>query len=334
VERSVIVIAPNKKQDGGNHNLLWIITQDMKYRYSLVQYALSQGVAKAARKYNKGRSYIYFWTSRFDGDIHSLASRSRRPKHHPWQHSPEEIKLIRRYWVRNPDLGLFEFWFKLREQGYARHYVSLYRVMQREGLRRKTGKPKKKYVPKPYEQMRYAGERVQVDVKEVPRGCLKDPSWRRYYQYTAIDEFSRLRYLEGFQTADTYASALFIEHALVWFARRGIQIECVQTDNGFEFTKRFMKTRQDRNPSLFETVLDQKGIRHKLIKPYTPRHNGKVERSHKEDQKRLYDHARFFSFEDFKKQLRRHNQRTNKIPMRPLNFLSPIQFLNQTVQYV
>jgi len=140
--------------------------------------------------------------------------------------------------------------------------------------------------------------------------------------------------LEAFQTADTFSSAVFIEHASAWFARKGIRIECVQTDNGFEFTKRFMKTKQDRNPNLFETVLAQKGIKHKLIKPYTPRHNGKVERSHKEDQKRLYNHARFYSFEDFKQQLRRHNQRTNHIPMRPLMFLSPIQFLNQTVQYV
>jgi transposase InsO family protein len=123
-----------------------------------------------------------------------------------------------------------------------------------------------------------------------------------HYQYTAIDEFSRLRYLEAFQTADTFSSAVFIEPAA--FARKGIRIECVQTDNGFEFTKRFLKTRQDRNLSLFETVLDQKGIRHKLIKPYTPRHNGKVERSHKEDQKRLYDHARFYSFEDFRQQLK------------------------------
>jgi transposase InsO family protein len=310
------------------------ITQDMKYRYSLVQYALSQGVGKAARKYNKGRSCIYFWTNRFDGDIHSLANRSRRPKHHPRQHCPEEIKLIRRYWSHNQVLGLFELWFKLREQGYTRHYVSLYRVMRREGLGRQKTAKKTKYKAKPYEQMRYAGERVQVDVKVVPKACIQDEDWKHYYQYTAIDEFSRLRYLEAFQTADTFSSAVFIEHAATWCARKGIRIECVQTDNGFEFTKRFMKTRQDRNLSLFETVLDQKGIRHKLIKPYTPRHNGKVERSHKEDQKRLYDHARFFSFEDFKKQLRRHNQRTNKIPMRPLNFLSPIQFLNQTVQYV
>ena len=169
------------------------ITQDMKYRYSLVRYALSQGVCKASRKSNKGRSYIYFWIKRFDGEISSLASRSKRPKHHPLEHSQDEIELIRRYWSHNQELGLFEFWFKLRNQGYTRHYVSLYRVMRR----------KTKYKPKPYEQMRYAGQRVQVDVKIVPGECVLDKGWKHYYQYTAIDEFNRLRYLEGFQTEDT-----------------------------------------------------------------------------------------------------------------------------------
>lgn len=310
------------------------ITQDMKYRYSLVNYALKQGVSKAARKYNRSRSYIYFWIKRFDGEINSLADRSRRPKHHPREHSQAEIALIRRYWSHNQELGLFELWFKLRKQGYTRHYVSLYRVMRREGLGGQKTARKTKYKPKPYEQMLYAGQRVQVDVKVVPRECIQDKSWKRYYQYTAIDEYSRLRYLEAFQTADTFSSAVFVEHASAWFAKKGIRIECVQTDNGFEFTKRFQKTKVERNLSLFEMVLEQKGIKHKLIKPYTPRHNGKVERSHKEDQKRLYNHARFYSFKDFKQQLRRHNQRTNHIPMRPLNFLSPVQFLEQTVQYV
>ncbi len=105
-----------------------------------------------------------------------------------------------------------------------------------------------------------------MDVKVVPRECIQDKSWKRYYQYTAIDEYSRLRYLEAFQTADTFSSAVFVEHASAWFAKKGIRIECVPTDNGFEFTKRFQKTKVERNLSLFEMVLDQ----------YTPRHNGKV----------------------------------------------------------
>lgn len=310
------------------------ITQDMNYRHSLVKYALSQGVNKASRKYDKSRSYIYFWLKRYNGDISSLACRSRRPKHHPQEHTQEEIALIHRYQKRNKELGLYELWFKLRKQGYTRHYVSLFRVMRREGLVRQKTDKKKKYEAQAYEQMQYAGERIQVDVKVVPRGCIEDQNWKRYYQYTAIDEYSRLRYLEAFQTADTFSSATFIEHAISWFKQKGIPVECVQTDNGVEFTKRFLKTKDEQNKSLFETLLAQKGIRHKLIKPYTPRHNGKVERSHKEDQKRLYNRAKFYSFEDFKKQLRRHNQRTNNIPMRPLKFLSPVQFLSLNVQYV
>ena len=39
------------------------ITQDMKYRQSLLTYAQKYGVSRASRKYNKSRSYIYFWRS-------------------------------------------------------------------------------------------------------------------------------------------------------------------------------------------------------------------------------------------------------------------------------
>ncbi len=334
MEVSVIVIAHKQNKKEKSQPAMDKITQDMKYRHSLVKYALNHGVTKASRKYNRCRSYIYFWLKRYDGDIRSLACRSRRPKHHPNQHSEEEIALIRRYHKRNKDLGLYELWFKLRKQGYRRHYVSLFRVLRREGLLRQKKNKKKPYKAQAYEQMQYPGQRIQVDVKVVPKACIVDENWERYYQYTAIDEFSRLRYLEGFQTADTFSSAVFIEHAIAWFKSREIEVECVQTDNGFEFTKRFQKTKDEDNLSLFEAVLRDKGIKHKLIRPYTPRHNGKVERSHKEDQKRFYNKSTFYSFEDFKRQLRRHNQRSNHIPMRPLKFLSPIQFLSQTVQYV
>ena len=63
-----------------------------------------------------------------------------------------------------------------------------------------------------------------------------------------------------------------------------------------------------------------------MIRPYTPRHNGKVERSHREDQKRFYSCHSFYSLEDFEKQLATHNRRANNLPMRPLHWLSPIEF--------
>jgi transposase len=310
------------------------ITQEMKYRNSVVRYAQDKGVSRAARKFNKGRSYIYFWLERYDGTLESLKNRSRRPHRHPNQQNDDEIKLVADMRRRNPKLGLMEFWFKLKARGYQRHYVSLFRLMIRMGLFTKEEHPKQKYQPKPYEQMSHPGERVQIDVKWVPRECIVGGKVRQYCQYTAIDEYSRLRYLQGFDEANTFTSMQFMQQALVWFARRGIKIECVQTDNGFEFTKRLSRTRDDENPTSFELLLRILGIRHKFIKPYTPRHNGKVERSHREDQKRFYNSARFHSFEDFTNQLKRHNQRSNNIPMRPLGFLSPRQFLINTVQYV
>ncbi|MBE5806046.1 MAG: CHAP domain-containing protein [Clostridiales bacterium] len=67
------------------------------------------------------------------------------------------------------------------------------------------------------------------------------------------------------------------------------KIEEIQTDNGFEFTNRLSYNTSIRDrKTLFENKLEELGIRHKLIKPYTPRHNGKVERSHRKDQERFY----------------------------------------------
>lgn len=310
------------------------ITQEMKYRNSIVRYAQDKGVLRAARKYNKARSYIYFWLGRYDGTEESLASRSRRPHGHPKQQNHEEIKLVADMRRRNPKLGLMEFWFKLRERGYQRHYVSLFRLMIRMGLFVRKEDSKRDYQAKPYEQMSRPGERVQIDVKWVPVECVVGEIRQRFYQYTAIDEYSRLRYLGAYDEATTHTSMQFLKDAVAWFARRKIKIECVQTDNGTEFTKRLLRTRNDENQTSFELLLQCLGIRHKYIRPYTPRHNGKVERSHREDQKRLYNSARFYSFQDFANQLKRHNQRSNNIPMRPLGFLSPRQFLLNTVQYV
>ena len=67
------------------------ITQDMWYRQSLMQYAAKYGVSRASRKYNKSRSYIYFWKARWDGSVESLACQSRRPHHHPNQHTEAEL---------------------------------------------------------------------------------------------------------------------------------------------------------------------------------------------------------------------------------------------------
>ena len=292
-----------------------------------MKYAEKYGVSRASRKYNKSRSYIYFWKARWDVTAESLACQSRRPHSHPNQHTEAELKLIRDMRRRNPNLGMVELWRRLRKRGYTRRPESLFRIMRKLGLFPPTSK-KETYKPKPYEQT-YPGQRVQVDVKVVPRRCIADPELR-LFQYTAIDEFIRLRFLAAYPEQSTFSSTDFLKKLFKWCARRGIWVECVQTDNGFEFTNRFSSSTRNL-PTLFEATAAKLGIRHKLIRPYTPRHNGKVERSHREDQKRFYSCHSFYSLNDFAKQLAVHNKRSNNFPIRPLGWLSPSEF---TVQYV
>lgn len=300
------------------------VTQDMRYRQAIILYSQKYGVTKAAIRYKTNRQYIYRWLKRYDGTLQSLADKSHRPHHHPNEHTADELKLIADMRKRNMNAGLVVFWVKLRQRGYTRSVTGLYRLLRRQG-QMAVKPPNPKYIPKPYEQMQYPGQKVQIDVKFVPSACIVgDAKGQKFYQYTAIDEYSRFRYLEAFEEHSTYSSAVFLEHLIKAFP---FPIKCVQTDNGAEFTKRLLPSER-RTPTLFEARLKQCGIEHHLIRPYTPRHNGKVERSHRKDNEYFYATHSFYCFEDFKKQLAVHNRKYNNFPMRPLNWKSPADYIN------
>lgn len=299
------------------------ITQTMKFRQAIIKYSLKHGVTQAAIRYKVNRQYVYRWRRRYDGTLQSLADKSHKPHHHPNQHTEAELKLIADMRKRNSHAGLVVFWVKLRQRGYSRSITGLYRVLRRQGIMA-VKPPNPKYIPKPYEKMLYPGQRVQIDVKVVPTACIVgDATGKKFYQYTAIDEYSRFRYLEAFEEQSTYSSAVFLEHLLKAFK---FPIHCVQTDNGTEFTKRLSPGKQSL--TMFERALQRHGIHHKLIRPYTPRHNGKVERSHRKDNEYFYATHRFYSFKDFVKQLKVHSYKYNKFPMRPLKWHSPRDYIN------
>ena len=303
------------------------ITQTMRFRQAIIEYSLKNGVTKAAIRYKVNRQYVYRWRKRYDGTLQSLADKSHRPHHHPNQHTPEELKLIADMRRRNTNAGLVVFWVKLRQRGYARSITGLYRVLRKQG-QMAVKPPNPKYIPKPYEKMLYPGQRVQIDVKFVPEACIVgDAKGKKFYQYTAIDEYSRFRYVEAFEEHSTYSSAIFLEHMLKAFKFR---VHCVQTDNGMEFTKRLSVGKQTL--TMFERGLMKHNIQHKLIRPFTPRHNGKVERSHRKDNEYFYATHKFYSFDDFAKQLKVHNYNYNKFPMRPLNWKAPADYVKAFIK--
>jgi Integrase core domain len=104
------------------------------------------------------------------------------------------------------------------------------------------------------------GHRGQVDVKFVaPIGGTK----RKHYQFTAIDDCTRLRVLRVYGHLNQKTAVQFIDYL---FEKLPFRVEVVQTDNGAEFQSAF-----------HWDVLDC-GVQHVYIKPATPRLNDYAKR--------------------------------------------------------
>ena len=300
------------------------ITQKMKFKQSVIKYSFKYSVAKAAEKFDVSSRTIYRWIQRYDGTIESLRDHSHRPKHHPNQHTESEIKLIKDFKKNNKDTGLVVLWIKLRKAGYTRTIQGLYHVMVRLGIYQKAPSKRKKPQAPAVPIATYPGERVQIDVKYVPRECMSKELrelGEKYYQYTAIDEYTRLRYTYFCKEHNTYESTVFVNRLIRYFP---FKIKLIQTDNGFEFTNRFSWHAFTKDKlTMFEKRLKELKIEHNLIRPHTPTQNGKVERSHRKDQERFYYKRVFVSLEDLKEKGKRWLIEYNNFPMRPLNWMSP-----------
>lgn len=164
-----------------------------------------------------------------------------------------------------------------------------------------------------------------MDVKVVPKQCYVGELPDKFYQYTIIDEASRERFIYPYKEQSSYSTIDFVKRAIVYF---GYKPEIMQTDNGQEFTYT-MKT--DKTHPL-DNLLNELGITHKLIKPRTPRHNGKVERSHRNDQQRFYSYLSFYSYDDLLLQMKSYLKRSNNIPMQSLNWLSPLEMRQHIIE--
>ena len=295
------------------------ITQKLKYKESVVKYSYKYGVTKAAIRYCECRRTIYRWRKRYDGSLKSLEDKSRKPHFHPNQHTAEEIQLIRNYKRNNKDTGLVVLWIKLRNAGYTRTIQGLYHVLQRMGIYQKTPSKKKESEPKEWITGIYPGDKVQVDVKYVPSKCLTkelQDKGERFFQYTAIDEYTRMRYTWFTNEHSTYMSSEFAKRLVKYFP---FKVKTIQTDNGFEFTNRLSWSKKlQSTKTLFEETLDELGIDYKNTKPYTPKENGRVERSHRKDQERFYYKKIFYSLEDLRNRGKDWRKEYNNFPMRPL----------------
>ena len=299
------------------------ITEEMRFRQRLCEYALKYDVTRAARRYHTNRQFVYRQLKKYDGDVRSLALKSRKPHKSPNAHNEEELGLIRRILKRNGIYGLAEVYVRCKRNGYTRSFGSMYKQIRKRGYI----KPKirrKSYTK--YERMdgRYPGDKVQVDIKYVPEECVRFPSYGdRYYQITAIDEYSRKRVLKIVKEKSTYETSKYL---LELEKNMGFKIKTIQVDNGYEFVNDAEKTNRKTR---FQLVAEYLGMKIKRTRPYSPWQNGKVERSHREDGKILYGRKIFRSEKELKTAVKKHMQRYNSTAKNSLNFKSPNEIVSE-----
>ncbi len=250
-------------------------------RAALVERVLVGGwpVARAAEAMNVSRETAYKWVRRFreEGPT-GLLDRSSKARRRPHALSNREVERILRA-RRRTKHGPHRLAYAL---GCPRS--TIYGVLRRHGLHRldwmdrPTGR-----VIRRYERSR-PGELIHIDVKKLGR-IPPGGGWRIHgrgpkthedrvrrlgydYLHAAIDDHSRLAYVEVHPNEQAAASSEFLHRAGAFFASHGIQVEAVMTDNAWTYT----------HSRTFRKELADLGARHLLIPPRHPQLNGKVER--------------------------------------------------------
>ena len=143
-------------------------------------------------------------------NVRSLALKLRKPFNSPNAHTNEELNLIRKMYKRNGIYGLAEVYVRCCAKGYTRCFESMCRQIRNKGYK-KPEVHRKNYVKYYTMDGKDPGEKVQVDIKYVPVECIKFPTYGcKYYQITAIDEFSRKRVLKIVKEKSTYETSKFM----------------------------------------------------------------------------------------------------------------------------
>ena len=256
------------------------------------------------------RVSLWRWKTAYDGTLASLENKSSRPlTPHPNSQTEQEKRDIERVLKENPTMGYTEIYGELRAKcAYSRHYMTMYKYIRRYCLR--PAEVYEPYVAQPYDTPEMLGQKWQMDVKFVPRECyIGKPPYERHFQYTMIDEATRERFIYAYRENPGWSTKDFIQRAVLYF---GYAPAVIQTDNGTEFTN--PKGTGEGKVHIADVTMKRLGIRHQLIRPYTPRHNGKVERSHRTDQERFYNFLQYSTFEELQEKMGAWLIRYNKAP--------------------
>lgn len=244
-------------------------------RLAIIRHAreVTGNVSLTCRYFGITRQAYYTWLRRYEEQgVEGLRDRSRRPRTSPNATKAEVVgKIV--YLRRHYHFGPHKISMYLKRYHDVQVSPSgIWRILKRLEMSRLPASQRyRRHVDrwKRYEKP-LPGHRVQIDVKFI--APLKG-SRKKHYQFTAIDDCTRLRVLRIYDRLNQQSAIRFLDYVL---EKLPFKVEVIQTDNGAEFGSQF-----------HYHVLDR-GIGHVYIKPATPRLNGKVERSHRIDAEEFY----------------------------------------------
>jgi transposase InsO family protein len=257
-----------------------VITKDVKaylsYQKKLVILKTIQkhgAVRKTLKGFNIPRSTYYKWKKAFDlGGETALLRKHPVAYNHPNMIKPEVVDLVVKL-RKEQELGSWRIkWYLERYHDISISESSVTRILRRMGLPRLEKKASRRSLHSKRYNKSTPGHHVQIDVKVA---ILKDPKGQsiKRFQYTAIDDATRIRALQIY-THQTQANAIaFVDYVIRKFPFR---IKSIRTDRGHEFQAKF------------HWHVEDLGMEHHYVKARTPQLNGKVERSHLTDQKEFY----------------------------------------------
>ena len=219
------------------------------------------------------RSGFYRWKKAYETDGDEGLINKKPCPYNPRLRTPPDIVEKVLHLRRTYHLGPIRIvWYLERYHGITMCDATVYRICRRHGLNRLPSRVGRRSVKTHRYEKQVPGHHVQVDVTFL-KLVGKDGKATRRYQYTAIDDATRIRALTVY-TRHTQKNAIhFLDHVIKRFPFR---IHTVRTDRGHEFQAQFHWHLADR------------GICHVYITPRTPRLNGKVERSHRTDKQEFY----------------------------------------------
>lgn len=242
--------------------------------------------ARIAEQLGVSRATVKKWIDRYEAEgMLGLEDRSSRPHTSPTQTSPEiEAQVLELRIERHRGAV-----FLAGELGLVASTVG--RILARRQMPALgsidpiTGEPIRRRRGGPRYERRRPGELLHVDVKKLGR-VPEGGGWRLHgrdatvahrhkpvpigfdYLHVAVDDHSRLAYIEALPDEKELTCAGFLHRAASWFRTQGVTIERVITDNAMSY----------RNGRTWAAVCVGLGIRRRFIKPGCPWTNGKAER--------------------------------------------------------